>query len=88
MAEAVWCGAHPIAPRALVYEELYGGPGSSRRLFETDEQLVLLLRQALTEPLPPAARHVRQRLQDCGWESLAPRFDARLQQLAEDRQAP
>jgi hypothetical protein len=26
MAEATLCGAHPIAPRALVYEDLYGGP--------------------------------------------------------------
>ena len=82
MAEAVWCGAHPIAPRALVYEELYGGPGSSRRLFESDEHLVELLQRALTEPLPPTAPHVRERIQACGWETLAPQFDRRLRQLA------
>jgi len=81
MAEAVWCGAHPIAPRALVYEELYAGPGSRRRLYETPDELVTLLRQALTGPLPPPARHIRERLRACGWDVLAPRFDAQLQQL-------
>jgi glycosyltransferase involved in cell wall biosynthesis len=82
MAEAVWCGAHPIAPRALVYEELYGGPGSDRRLYRDEAGLVELLQKALTEPLPPRSPIVRQRLQACGWEMLAPRFDESLQALA------
>jgi glycosyltransferase involved in cell wall biosynthesis len=85
MAEAVWCGAHPIAPRALVYEELYGGPGSTRRLYRSPQELAQVLRRALTEPLPPAARHIRERLQACGWDVVAPRFDARFEALAAAR---
>jgi glycosyltransferase involved in cell wall biosynthesis len=85
MAEAVWCGAFPIAPRALVYEELYGGAGSTRRLYRSPEELVQLLRRALTEVLPPPDRDIRRRLRDCGWDVVAPRFDARFEELAAGR---
>ena len=83
MAEAVWCGAYPIAPRALVYEDLYGGEDAERHLYRDDAELVRLLEAALTaESLAPSPR-LRQRLAGFDWREVAPRFDARFEALVE-----
>src|SRR5262249_30638050 len=80
MAEAVLCGAHPIAPRGLVYADLYAGPCASRHLYRDQAELVTLLRRALEG----------ERSHDCGlgarlceldWPAVARRFDARLRAL-------
>ncbi len=83
MAEAVWCGAFPIAPRALVYEDFYGGEDAARHLYRDDAELVRLLEAALTaDSLTPSAR-LRERLAGFDWREVGPRFDARFERLVE-----
>lgn len=82
MAEAVWCGAHPIAPRALVYEDLYGGPGSSARLYDTDAGLADLLEQVLRSATLPENGPLQSCLRNFAWPSVAALFDARFAELA------
>jgi glycosyltransferase involved in cell wall biosynthesis len=81
MAEAVWCGAWPIAPKALVYEDLYGGTGTSQHLYRDDAELLKLLEKALTaEKLGPVVP-LRQRLAGFDWPRMAERFDQRFETL-------
>jgi glycosyltransferase involved in cell wall biosynthesis len=82
MAEAVWCGAWPIAPRALVYEDLYGGACCDQHLYRDDAELVRLLQNALTTPHLEPSPLLRQRLQAFDWKQMGPRFDARFDELA------
>ena len=83
MAEAVCCGAWPIAPRALVYEDLYR-TADGAHLYADDRELVRLLERACTtSPLvPPAA--LRDRLEAFDWRRLAPQFDRRFAALQQD----
>jgi glycosyltransferase involved in cell wall biosynthesis len=81
MAEAVWCGAWPIAPRALVYEDLYGGEYADVHLYRDDAELRRLLHRALTAPDLAPAPGLRDRLAECDWRRVAPRFDARFEAL-------
>lgn len=82
MAEAVWCGAWPIAPRALVYEDFYGGAPAAAHLYGDDAELVQHLEWALTVAslMPPPV--FRERLAAFAWRRAAPRFDSRLESLA------
>jgi glycosyltransferase involved in cell wall biosynthesis len=82
MAEAVWCGAWPIAPRALVYEDLYGGECADQHLYRDDAELVHLLERALTAPELQPPPLLRRRLEPFDWRRMAPRFDARFAALA------
>jgi glycosyltransferase involved in cell wall biosynthesis len=81
LAEATLCGAHPIAPRALVYEEMYGGSCDRHHLYD-DGGLVALLRRTLVEPRPSHDCELAQRLRRFDWQSIAPRFDERFESLA------
>jgi glycosyltransferase involved in cell wall biosynthesis len=87
MAEATLCGAHPLAPKALVYPELYGrGPCARLHLYRSPEELVTLLRRRLTG----RAAHdcgIAAHLRSFDWTAVAPRFDARIASLARARQA-
>jgi len=82
MLEAALCGAQPVAPRALVYPELWAGAACARRhLYRTSDELVKLLRLALTSH----ATHecgIATRLHAYDWRRVAPRFDARFESLA------
>jgi glycosyltransferase involved in cell wall biosynthesis len=82
LAEATICGAHPIAPRALVYEDLYGGACERHHLYRDDDELVALLGRALAEPIPGHDCALAERLRGFDWASVAPRFDARFEALA------
>lgn len=85
MAEAVACGAWPIAPRALVYEDLYGGAGAELHLYRDDAEFLQLLERALmAETLAPPL-HLHERLQSFAWPRIAPSFDARFEALAHVR---
>lgn len=90
MAEAVLAGAHPIAPNALVYRDLYAGDCARLHLYADDADLVRVLQQAL-EASPASASAARHHQRECGiparlrdfdWRSVAPRFDARFEVLA------
>jgi len=50
-------------------------------LYRDEAGFVELLEKALTQPLPPPSPVIRQRLQACGWDALAPHFDTALQAL-------
>lgn len=81
MAEAVWCGAWPIAPRALVYEDLYGGEYADLHLYRGDTEFRRLLQHALTARDLTPAPGLRERLAAYDWRQVAPRFDARFEAL-------
>ena len=81
MAEAVWCGAWPIAPRALAYEDLYGGEYADLHLYRDESELRRLLRHALTASDLTPAPGLRERLATFDWRRVAPQFDARFDAL-------
>ena len=82
MAEAALCGAHPIAPAALVYPDLYGGECAAQHLYRDDDELVALLTRALAAPHRPHACGIPARLARFDWRAIAPQFDARCEALA------
>lgn len=84
MAEAVWCGAWPVAPRALVYEDFYAVPdGADPHLYADDAELLQRLEHACTTAELTTAPVVRERLAAFDWRHVAPRFDARFAALVE-----
>jgi len=85
MAEATLCGAHPIAPAALVYPDLYGGGCAAEHLYRDDDELLALLRRALSMPRRVHACDIPARLRACDWAIVGPQFDARCTALAAGR---
>jgi glycosyltransferase involved in cell wall biosynthesis len=85
MAEAVLCGAHPIAPRGLVYADLYAGRCADRHLYRDEDELVSLLRRALEEAGVGHDCGIAARLRDLDWRRVGPLHDDRLAQLAGSR---
>ncbi len=83
MAEAVWCGAWPLAPRALVYEDFYGDDDGAH-LYASDAELVRKLEHACTAPELSAVPALRERIAAFDWRRVGPRFDARFESLARD----
>jgi glycosyltransferase involved in cell wall biosynthesis len=82
MAEAVLCGAHPVAPDGLVYADLYAGPCEHLHLYRDDDDLTTLLQRLLTDPPGPHDCPIPSRYRAFAWEHVAPRFDARFESLA------
>jgi glycosyltransferase involved in cell wall biosynthesis len=81
MAEATLCGAHPIAPAALVYPDLYGGACAAEHLYRDDDELAALLARALGTPRRPHACGLATRLCAFDWAVIGPQFDARCDAL-------
>lgn len=81
MAEAAVCGAHPVAPRALVYTDWYGGACAAQHLYRDGAGLVQLLRRQLTAPRPHDCA-IPVRLRTLAWDTVGPRFDALFDSLA------
>lgn len=81
MAEATLCGAHPIAPRALVYEEMYGGPCARLHLYRDDDELTALLRGALAVVHRDHDCDLRARLHAFDWCHIGRRVDAAFEAL-------
>jgi glycosyltransferase involved in cell wall biosynthesis len=82
MAEATLCGAHPIAPAALVYPDLYGGDCASEHLYRDDDELVAILTRTLATPHRGHSCGIAARLARFDWATVAPQFDARFEALA------
>lgn len=82
MAEAVLCGAHPVAPAGLVYADLYAGPCEHLHLYRDDDELATLLERLLTDPSGPHDCPIPSRYRAFAWDHIAPRFDARFASLA------
>jgi len=87
VAEAAFCGAHPVLPKALVYEELYAGSCSRHHFYRNDDELVDLLRWLLTGPPPAHDCQLPARLRTVDWRHIAPRFDARFESLGRRSEA-
>ena len=81
MAEAVLCGAHPVAPAGLVYADLYAGPCERLHLYRDDDELAALLERLLTDPPGSHDCPIPSRYRAFAWEHIAPRFDARFTSL-------
>jgi len=82
MAEAVLSGAHPVAPRGLVYADLYTGPCEALHLYRDDAELVALLRRLLADPPGPHDCPIPARLRAFDARRVALLFDARFAALA------
>jgi len=82
MAEAVLCGAHPVAPAGLVYADLYAGPCERLHLYRDDEELAALLERLLADPPGSHPCPIPERYRAFAWERVAPRFDDRFDSLA------
>ena len=81
MAEAIVCGAHPLAPRALVYADWYAGTCARHHLYRDGAELVALLRRQLAAPRPHDCG-IPARMRALAWPVVARRFDARFAALA------
>jgi glycosyltransferase involved in cell wall biosynthesis len=81
MAEATLCGAHPIAPAALVYPDFYGGACAGQHLYRDEDELVALLRRALASPRVPHPCGIASRLAAFRWDRVAEQFDVRFAAL-------
>jgi glycosyltransferase involved in cell wall biosynthesis len=87
MAEAVVCGAHPVAPAGLVYADLYAGPCAALHLYRDDAELAALLEHLLTDPPGAHDCPIPDRYRAFDWRRVARRFDARFATLARDHAA-
>ena len=88
MLEAAVCGATPLAPRALVYPELYAGPCRHRHLYRTPDELVKFLRREVAGG-PTHACDLAARLAAAfDWRQVAPQFDRGFEALAAGRNWP
>lgn len=81
MAEAIACGAHPVAPRALVYADWYAGPCARQHLYRDPAELVALLRRRLVAPRPHDCG-IPARIRALDWSTVARQFDAKFATLA------
>lgn len=81
MAEAIACGAHPVAPRALVYADWYAGPCARQHLYRDPVELVALLRRRLVAPRPHECG-IPGRVRALAWSAVARQFDAKFALLA------
>jgi hypothetical protein len=74
-----------VAPKALVYPEIYGGRCARFHLYRSPHERLALVRRALLGP-PSHACDLAERLRTSfDWRAAAPRFDARLEQLVRSR---
>ncbi|MGC9521810.1 MAG: tRNA-queuosine alpha-mannosyltransferase domain-containing protein [Anaerolineae bacterium] len=87
VVEAVYCETFPVLPGRLAYPELVAGPYQERCLYEDFDGLVSRLVWALSRPA--AARDVAEALRRSvarfAWEEMAPRYDAVLVAMAEEK---
>jgi hypothetical protein len=79
MLEAACAGAHPLAPRALSYPEVFPAAWHSRCLYQGEDDLQHRLRCLLegTENRLDAVE-LRQGLAGCDWRERADGFDRLL----------
>jgi glycosyltransferase involved in cell wall biosynthesis len=78
VVEAIYCRCRPVLPNALAYPEHIPAEHHAECLYEGQEGLVALLRQALRQPPLP----LQQAVARYDWEVMAPRYDQAFYALA------
>ena len=84
VTEAVYAGAFPVLPNRLVYPERIPAAHHGRCLYDDADDLVAKLTWALSnvEQAASVAADLRPSMAAVDWSVMAPRYDARLEQLA------
>ncbi len=82
IVEAVYCGCYPLLPRKLTYPELIPPEHHQRHLYDTEEELVERLRQAILDIEQTRQTDLSQAVAHFDWPQVAPRYDAALEEAA------
>ncbi len=84
VAEAIYCGCWPVLPRRLNYPALVPSAWHSETIYDTDDDLLPLLRARLTDPRP-APPDLRAHMAQFDWAQMAPQYDAAFAALLSGR---
>jgi glycosyltransferase involved in cell wall biosynthesis len=87
VVEAIYCGCFPVLPRRLAYPEILPAHYHDACLYDAFEDLMERLRWALTRPQEArrAAHGLRDAVAGYDWAPVAPRVDAALLQVVQER---
>jgi glycosyltransferase involved in cell wall biosynthesis len=87
VVEAIYCGCFPVLPRRLAYPEILPAGYHDACLYDEFDDLIERLCWALTRPQEAqrAARGLREAVACYDWTSVAPRVDAALLQVVQER---
>lgn len=83
--EAIFCGCVPVLPHRLSYPELLPPAYHAHCLYHTSADLVLRLRTTLEQISTMRDWGWRELALPYAWPQAAPRFDALLEQVADER---
>jgi len=75
VVEAIYCGCWPVLPRRLNYPALVPAAWQAQTIYDTDDDLLPLLRSRLTDPRP-APPDLRAHVAQFDWSQMAPYYDA------------
>ena len=84
VVEAVAAGCLPILPRRLSYPEVIPAEYHKICLYDSNQELVSMLRRFIRDGVPSAAG-LRDAMHRYGWSSLGPAYDRELEALAAPR---
>ena len=84
--EAIYAGCMPLLPRRLSYPELMPPHLHSAHLYRTPDELFDRLRRWAESPEEARSMDLRAAAAEFGWDRIAPRLDAALEELAEGEQ--
>jgi glycosyltransferase involved in cell wall biosynthesis len=82
VVEAVAAGCLPLLPRRLSYPEVIPAEYHETCLYDSNRELVSMLRRFLRDGVPSTAG-LRDAMRRYGWSNLGPAYDRELEKLAE-----
>ncbi len=82
VVEAVAAGCLPLLPRRLSYPEVIPAEYHETCLYDSNRELVSMLRSFLRDGVPSAAG-LREAMRRYGWSNLGPAYDRELEALAQ-----
>ena len=83
VVEAVYAGCVPLLPNRLSYPELLPPALHRAHLYDTQRELLERLRRWTEHPEEARALEVRSAVARFGWQNVAPRLDAVLEETSE-----
>ena len=84
VVEAVYAGCVPLLPARLSYPEILPAHLHSAHLYNTPDELFERLRRWAERPEAVRAMDLRDAVREFGWDRVAPRLDAVMEELAEE----
>jgi glycosyltransferase involved in cell wall biosynthesis len=82
VAEAVHAGCYPVLPRGQVYPSMYGTRCRGRHFYESEDDLVALLKDLITGSTCGHVCSLDRDVDVFCWERLAPAFDQLIADVA------